>query len=291
MEIISPKTDFCAKELFANPVVRKYFISDVTGIALEEIRSVRLCNSFLWKKHKMQKQGILDVLIELNDDTKVNIELQVKFYSYWDKRNLFYLAQMYTEDLRMGQDYDRLKKCITISILDFNLTDSLEYHTVYSLRDKKGKLFTELFEVHIIELKKKLNGQEKLDDWIRFFNAKSEEELDMIHTENAGIHAAIQEVKTMSLRGRLRARYEAHLKEVRDKNAREDYVRKEGIAQGIEQGIAQGIEQGITQGIAQGENRVNRLNRLLAEQNRMEDIVRAAADEEYRKQLYEEFRL
>lgn len=59
MDIISPKTDFCAKELFANPIIRKCFISDVTGIALEDIRSVRLCNPFLWKRHRKQKQGIL----------------------------------------------------------------------------------------------------------------------------------------------------------------------------------------------------------------------------------------
>ena len=132
-----------------------------------------------------------------------------------------------------------------------------------------------MFEVHIIELGKKLNGNNSLDDWIRFFNARSKEDLDMIRTQNIGINTAIEEVKKMSLSERMRARYEAHMKEVRDRNAREDYVRKEGIEQGIEQ----------------GEDRVNQLNRILAEQNRMEDIVRAAEDNEYRKKLYREFGL
>ena len=97
----------------------------------------------------------------------------------------------------------------------------------------------------------------------------------MIHTGNAGINAAIEEVKKMSLSERMRVRYEAHMKEVRDQNAREDYVRKQGIEQGIEQERI----------------RINALNRLLAEQNRTNDIIRAAKDEEYQKKLYEEFGL
>ena len=229
----------------------------------------------LWKRYRKQKQGILDVLIELNDDTKVNIELQVKFYSYWDKRNLYYLAKMYTEDLRVGEKYGRLKKAVSISILDFALTDDPEYHSVYYLRDERGRIYTDLFEVHIIELGKKLQGNNSVDDWIRFFNARREEELNMIHTKNIGINTAIEKVKKMSLSERMRARYEAHMKEIRDRDAREDYVRKEGIACGIEQ----------------ERNRINRLNHLLAEQNRMDDIVRAAEDEEYQKKLYEEFKL
>ena len=104
MDIISPKMDFCAKELFANQTIRKYFISDVTGIRVEDIKSVRLCNPFL-RHRRNQKEGILDVLTELNDDTKVKIEIQLKMQAYWDRRSLFYLSKMYTEDLRIGEDY------------------------------------------------------------------------------------------------------------------------------------------------------------------------------------------
>ena len=50
----------------------------------------------------------------------------------------------------------------------------------------------------------------------------------MIHTQNVGINTAIEEVKKMSLSEHMRTRYEAHMKEIRDRNAREDYVRQEG---------------------------------------------------------------
>ena len=59
----------------------------------------------------------------------------------------------------------------------------------------------------------------------------------MIKTENAGILEAIREVKFMSLSKRLRLHYEAHMKDVRDRKAREKYVRMEGEKKGFEDGM------------------------------------------------------
>lgn len=118
-----PMFDFCAKEIFSNEIVRKYFICDVLHIPMEKIRSVQLANTFLWKRYRSEKHGFLDILVELNDDTKINIEVQIAPCKDWEKRNLFYLAKMYTQDLLEGERYGTLKKCICISILDFNLTD------------------------------------------------------------------------------------------------------------------------------------------------------------------------
>ena len=64
-------------------------------------------------------------------------------------------------------------------------------------------------------------------------------------------------------------------------------IRKEGM----EEGIKQGIEQGIEQGQALGVERSNHLARILIEQNRVEDLKRAAFDPAYQKELFREFRL
>lgn len=233
MKIINPKFDYCMKELFQNEVVRKYFLSDILGISVQEIKSAKLMNTFLWKRRREQKQGILDVLMEMNDNAKINIEIQLKALKSWDKRQLFYLAKLFVDDLKIGEDYPKLKKCIGISILDFKLTDREEYHNIYRLMDERGNLFSDSLEIHTLELCKKLSGTAPIDDWIRLFNAESEEELDMIQTKNAGVLEAIREVKLMSLNGKLRARHEARLKAERDQRAREAYVRDEGIGLGI----------------------------------------------------------
>ena len=137
---------------------------------------------------------------------------------------------------------------MAISILDFNLSDGPEYHTVYLFRDKNGTPYSDMMEIHTLELRKNLVGQNRMNDWIRLFNAESEEDLDMIKTENAGILEAIREVKVMSLSKRLRAHYEAHMKDVRDRKAREKYVRMEGENEGIEKGIEIFISDNLEEG-------------------------------------------
>lgn len=241
MNFISLKNDYAFRELFTHENVRKQFISDVLGISMEHIKSVRLTTPFLWKRYRLQKQGIMDLAldIKLEEDAKAGIEMQVRVQKNWTKRTLFYLAKMYTDDLKAGHDYGKLRKCISISILDFDLVDGDEYHTIYRLRDKNGKDLTDLFEVHIIELGKKLGGTKAIDDWIRLFNAESEEDIKMIKTRSVGMMEAIRELKTMSLGKTLRYMYEEHLKAVRDRRAEDEYVRDLGKAEGKAEDILQ----------------------------------------------------
>ncbi len=250
MKLLLPKSDFCLKELFDNETIRTHFVSDVLGIPHKDIRSVRLRNTFLQRIHRHQKLGILDVLIELNDNIKINIEIQLVRYKYWDRRQLFYLAKMYTEDLRSGEKYEKLNKCISISILDFNLDDRPEYHNVYRFRDKVGHEFSDVLEVHTIELRKKLIGNGDIENWIRFFNAESEADLKMIQTRNAGILEAIRELKRMSVGEKIRVRYEAHMKAVRDHNAAMDYAHDSGVEEGNENGIRAMVRYGIEDGLS-----------------------------------------
>ncbi len=250
--IISPKYDYVVKELFRDETILRYFISDVLGIRQESTRSLRLRNTFLWKRHKKQKLGILDVVVELNDDTKIDIELQAKVCDSWDKRQLFYLSKLYTEDLQSGQDYSHLRKCVGISILDFNLSNRKKYHTVYYLMDEEGNKLSDMLEVHVLELNKKLTGQGEVDDWIRFFNIRTEEDLKMIKTKNLGILKAIGELERLSMSNPLRLRYEAYLKRVRDDRAWRIYVWKEARAEGKAEGRAEGKAEGRAEGKAEG---------------------------------------
>ena len=60
---------------------------------------------------------------------------------------------------------------------------------------------------------------------------------------------------------------------------------------GLKSGIERGIEKGIEQGIEQGESRLNELNRLLVKNDRIDDMIKATTDEEFRMVLYAEFQL
>lgn len=243
-EPVSLKYDEVYREVFACENVRKQFLSDVLGIPLESITAARLVTPHLWRRYRNQKPGILDMALELNDDIKVNVELQIRRQKYWIKRQLFYLAKMYEEDLRIGQNYGKLKRCISIGILDFQLLEGEKYHSVYRVRDEYGEELTGLWEIHIIELRKSLQGSE-VDDWIRLFNAKSDEELDMLAAKNKGLAEASEVIKRMSLRKTLRYWYEAHLKAVRDRYGEDEYIRDLGREEGREEGKAEGKAEAV----------------------------------------------
>ena len=144
-----------------------------------------------------------------------------------------------------GGEYESLKRCVSISILDFDLSDRPGCHSVYTLRDRDGNEFSDVLEIHVLELKKMVSGDTGAEEWIRFFNAKTEEDLDMIKTNNPGILEAIGELKRLSLRNPVRLWYEAHLKRVRDDRAWRKYIwrtaREEGLAEGKAEGKAEGI--------------------------------------------------
>lgn len=286
MEIISLKYDFSFKSLMRSEEVRRYFISDALAIPVAEIKSVKLANPFLWKRYRKQKLGILDVLVELNDDSKVNIELQIKVMKHWDKRSLFYLAKMFTDDLLMGEDYTRLKRCICISLLDFNMDDDPEYHKTYRLRDVNGKEFTDMFEIHTIELRKSLSGNGRMDEWIQLFNAKSEEDLEMIQTKtrNPGILAAIREVKVMGVGRNLRVLYEAHMKQIRDRKAEDAYVYDQGLAVGE----AKGHAEGHAEGHALAENKMLTLIAKMTEAGEA-DKLPMLTDKAFLKEMYDRY--
>lgn len=252
MKIIPLKYDFCVKEVMENETVRRHFISDVLGIPLSNIKSVRILNPFLWKRYKKQKLGILDIQLELNNDAKINIEIQLKQMQNWKKRSVFYLAKMFTADLRRGENYEKAKRCIVITILDFEpegCTDT-DYHNVYMLRSKDGALYTDVLELHTIELKKKPRQEQScpLDEWHQLFNAETEEELDMLKsgTKNLGIIEAIKELKEISLSDRLRYKHEMRLKAKRDRYAEEQFIRLKAEKEGMEKGVKKATEKGIS---------------------------------------------
>jgi len=49
------------------------------------------------------------------------------------------------------------------------------------------------------------------------------------------------------------------------------------------------VEEGRNEGISRGYDQLNRLNQCLAKENRIEDLIRAASDQEYQKKLLEEY--
>ena len=239
MEKLTLKADDAFKELFAHEIVRKQFLSDVLDISMEQIKSVRLANPFLRRTFRRQKQGIMDIAMVLNNNTRIDIEMQVYRQKHYTQRKLYYLARMYTDELMTGEKYKKLCRCISISLVDFDLLpDAAEYHKIYRLRDKAGRDLTDLWEIHIIELNKELTGN-RVDDWIRLFNATSQEEVDQIAEKNERMRDVAEVVRHMGLIRTIRWFYDGYWRAKRDRWDEDEYVRDEGIAIGKSDNVLQ----------------------------------------------------
>ena len=71
----------------------------------------------------MIKKCILDVKLEMNHSTIINIEIQSVYQSFWPERSLTYLCRMF-DHLKEGQGYSDLKPCIQIGILENDIFKS-----------------------------------------------------------------------------------------------------------------------------------------------------------------------
>lgn len=226
----------------------------------------------------------------LEDGAQMDMEMQVAHYEYWAGRTLYYLGKMYTEQLHKGEPYSRLKKCIHVSILDFIYFESDRecYRRIHFRDDKTGEVYTDLFELQILELRKlpqEVKSGEDVVNWMRFFSGKNRKEFEQMVIGKEYLEEAYNTLKEISADEQKRLEYEAREKALKDYNTQMLSAKEQGLRWGMEQGIEQGIKQGIEQGV----DRINQLNKLLAEQSRINDIVRASQDEEYQNKLLEEF--
>lgn len=129
--------------------------------------------------------------------------MKVLPYAHWDRRSLSYLAKVYTQDLKSGEAYANCVKAIHISILGFNqLTDTDYFYSSFHMReDSRHSLYSDQWEVHVIELPK-LNSSKvkeehkKLYQWACFICAEGEEERAMIE-KDPYIEEAIRELELL----------------------------------------------------------------------------------------------
>ena len=162
--------------------------------------------------------------VRMLDGTQINMEMQVKGYGFWDERALFYLCKMFSDQLKSGESYENLKKCIHVSILDFIRfpKDKECYHRIGFCKRKTGKLYSDKLEIQILELKKlpkEVQTGEEIVNWMRFFNGKNKEEFEQMAKKSEYLGEAYEALQKLSADDLKRLEYEAREKALKDHNS------------------------------------------------------------------------
>ena len=205
-----------------NQKVLKGLICSLLRFTPEQIKSIKLKNPINLNEDLSSKEFILDIEIVLNDNTYINLEMQVRDNGNWTDRSLSYLCRSF-DQLYHGQDYDEALPVIHIGFLDYTLfSDSPEFYSTYKLMNiKNHRIYNDKFILSVVDLSKINLATEEdkssgLQYWAKIFKAQTWEELKMLVKENEYLQEAAQSIyianedEMVKQRCRARAEYERH---------------------------------------------------------------------------------
>ena len=173
-----------------NVIVLKGLICSLLYLHPDDVKTVTIMNPIELGKGYDDKTFVLDVKALLNDETVINIEMQVVNQGFWTNRSLSFLCSIF-ENLKHGEDYSQVKPAYHIGILDFSpFPDYPEFYATNKMMNvKKHYIYNDNFTLNVLDLNQiELATEEdkayQLDYWARLFRAKTWEELKMVAQNN-----------------------------------------------------------------------------------------------------------
>ena len=242
--LLSPKYDAVFHALFrkGNENITKALIQDITEREYKIIDMDK--NVIMYDGNVESKNEVLDLKVELDDGEICNLEIQLANKKNFKERMLDYWARLYSGQLDKGDDYTKLKRTILIAIVNFNIKEFIneEYHTKWQIREERNKelILTNDFEIHIIEIEKAIkslqeNKQDKIAQWMSFFDNPNSMEVKVMSKENEDINEALEQLRRLSSNKQLREIIEREEQIERDRRAELQFAIEEGLEQGREQ--------------------------------------------------------
>ena len=250
--ILQPKNDVVFKALFSRgkPRIAQAMLEAILKMKIDKLELDK--STDLLNDNKDDKNGRLDLRAIINGNTECDIEVQLATHDNIAERFLYYWAKMYTANLQIGDKYSKLRKTISIIILDdnFSLTRNIEKpQTTWKIRENEEMhlILTDYLEIIIIELPKVLKAYHKtpndeLLQWMLFLDNPEKEEVTHIVEENEDIKEAKEELDKISQDDLLRRKALSRTLEIADKLQFEEEAMKKGLADGLVKGEQIGIE-------------------------------------------------
>src|SRR6056297_2875289 len=184
------------------------------------------------KEKEEEKYSIMDVKAKANDETIINIDIQLKDEHNMRYRTVYYLSKMIAKRLKEGDNYKTIHKTVAINILNFDILDSgTRFHNRYRFTEIETKQeLTDVAEIQFMELPtlrryiqenetsiKDAIGENRLLEWLLFIDDPESELAKMAETKNEVIGRARDMLKTLSKDEKLQEEYMAREKALMDK--------------------------------------------------------------------------
>ena len=189
--------------------VLKALIAALLHLKKESIHDVAITNPIELGAAISDKDFILDIRVNLNNEQLIDLEMQMSNEYNWSERSISYAARSF-DQLNSGEEYKEVLPVHSIGFLNFTLfEDQPEFFATYELRNKKtGHLYSSKFSIHVLDLTRidlatAEDQNYEIDRWAKLFKAKTWEELRMI-AKNIGmipdcVPAVMQSLEILTL--------------------------------------------------------------------------------------------
>ncbi len=223
------------------------------------------------------KEIILDVKVELNNEELLDIELQMYQQSIWEKRSLLYLCRSF-DSIGVGDEYNLLKPTTLIAILDGSpFREDPEFYAHYQLLNVRNfKPYSTLLNINVLYLNQTKIATDKeiehgLVNWAKLFQATTWEEIRELCTERPVFEEVAKVMYNVNASDSERTIYEAHRKFVMDKVSWRSAGYREAKAE--DQAKIDGLNAKVENLSAENEDLSARNEDLSAENARLLEII------------------
>lgn len=187
-----------------NNNVLKGLICSLLHMEEHKIISVTITNPIILGEALEEKEFRLDIAVLLNDNTYINLEMQIANKLNWQNRSLNYLCRSY-DQLHQGQDYNESKCVIHIGFLDYTLFKEYpEFYATYKLMNTKNQnVYSDNFTLCVVDLTQvNLATSEDrdyhIDYWAALFKATTWEDIKMLAEKDKYLNEASKTIFQLS---------------------------------------------------------------------------------------------
>ena len=146
----------------------------------DPIRHIEITNPIDLGDWILDKDTIMDIKAQTDSGELLTIEMQVDKLTYYRNRALFYGGRLVNSSLKSGENYDKMRKSIVVSIINPKLfPEEIGCHSIFDVREQNtGHRLCDRLEFHFLELGKvdpnkpieEMTQIEKLAVYLRYAN-------------------------------------------------------------------------------------------------------------------------
>ncbi len=131
-------------------------INVILGREADPIESIQIMNPYIYGEKPYMKGAVLDIKAQTSLGELLDIEMQNGNLEFYADRSVFYCGKLINLSLEKGEDYDKMKKSIVISIVKGNVLPQTKklHSTFYFLESEEHFRLSETAEIHFVELEK-----------------------------------------------------------------------------------------------------------------------------------------